>query len=81
VSDSCEVYVDGGVRTGRHALAALALGAHAVFLGRAPVYALATDGAGGVTRLLDELDAELEETLRLAGCASASHVPAGILHR
>ena len=80
VGDGCEVYVDGGVRTGRHALAALALGARAVFLGRPPVYALALDGADGVTRLLDELDAELEETLRLAGCPSAARVPAGVLH-
>jgi 4-hydroxymandelate oxidase len=68
------------VRTGRHALAALALGARAVFLGRPPVYALAADGADGVTRLLDELREELEETLRLAGCPSASRVPAGVLH-
>jgi len=80
VGDACEVYVDGGVRTGRHALAALALGARAVFLGRPPVYALAADGADGVARLLDELDEELEETLRLAGCAHASRVPAGVLH-
>ena len=48
VGDACEVYVDGGVRTGRHALAALALGARAVFLGRPPLYALAVDGAAGV---------------------------------
>jgi 4-hydroxymandelate oxidase len=81
VGDACEVYVDGGVRTGRHALAALALGARAVFLGRPPVYALAVDGADGVTRLLDELDEELAETLRLAGCASAARVPPGILGR
>ena len=37
-------------------------------------------GADGVTRLLDELDEELEETLRLAGCPFASRVPAGVLH-
>ena len=64
VADACEVYVDGGVRTGRHALAALALGARAVFLGRPPVYALAAHGPAGVTRLLGELDDELAETLR-----------------
>ena len=52
IGDDAEVYVDGGVRTGRHALVALALGARAAFLGRPPLYALAADGATGVERLL-----------------------------
>ena len=36
VGAAAEVYVDGGVRNGRHVLTALALGARAVFLGRPP---------------------------------------------
>ena len=40
-----EVYVDGGVRSGLDVLAALALGADAVFLGRLPLLAL-VDGRG-----------------------------------
>ena len=79
VADACEVYVDGGVRTGRHALAALALGARAVFLGRPPVYALAAHGPAGVTRLLDELGEELAETLQLAGCRAVERVTADLL--
>ncbi len=70
-----EVYVDGGVRNARHVLAALALGARGVFLGRLPLYALAVDGDGGVRRLLDELADELVEALRLAGCPAAGAVP------
>ena len=77
--NGCEVYVDGGLRTGRHALTALALGARAVFLGRPPLWALACDGAEGVTRLLAELDAELSEALGLAGCASAAAVPGDLV--
>ncbi|HEU4515063.1 MAG TPA: alpha-hydroxy acid oxidase [Nocardioidaceae bacterium] len=68
VGDAAEVYVDGGVRNGRHGFAALALGARGVFLGRPPLYALAVDGQDGVTRLLDGLADELAETMRLAGC-------------
>jgi 4-hydroxymandelate oxidase len=68
VGDDAEVYVDGGVRNARHGLTALALGATGVFLGRPPLYALAVDGADGVTRLLDELHEELTEAMRLAGC-------------
>jgi 4-hydroxymandelate oxidase len=70
VGDRAEVYVDGGIRSGVDALAALALGARAVFLGRPVLHALAVDGATGVERLLTEVTAELAEVLELAGCAT-----------
>lgn len=65
------VYVDGGVRGGADVMAALALGADAVFLGRAPLLALAAGGEGLVESLLETVKAELEENLRLAGCRCA----------
>lgn len=43
VNGRCEVYVDGGVRTGTDVLKALALGAKAVFIGRPVVYGLAAN--------------------------------------
>ncbi len=79
VGTSAEVYVDGGVRCGRHALAALALGARGVFLGRPPLYSLAAGGPDGVRRMFEELDGELREALRLAGCASVERVPRGLV--
>jgi 4-hydroxymandelate oxidase len=69
VGDSAEVYVDGGIRSGLHALIALALGADAVFVGRPLFHALAADGREGVDRALEEYALELTESLRLAGCA------------
>jgi 4-hydroxymandelate oxidase len=68
VGSSAEVYVDGGVRNGRHGLTALALGARGVFLGRSPLYALAVDGTDGVVRLVGSLVDELVESMRLCGC-------------
>ena len=65
-----EVYVDGGIRSGLDAMAALALGARAVFVGRPALHALAVDGARGVERLLGDLSDELREALVLAGCAT-----------
>jgi 4-hydroxymandelate oxidase len=66
----CEVYADGGIRTGEDALAALALGARAVFLGRPVLWALACGGAEGVRALLAGLTEDLAHALTLAGAAS-----------
>ena len=41
VAGRCEVYMDGGVRTGTDVFKALALGARAVFVGRPVIYGLA----------------------------------------
>ena len=43
VAGRCEVYFDGGIRTGTGVFKALALGAKAVFIGRPVVYGLAYD--------------------------------------
>jgi 4-hydroxymandelate oxidase len=75
VGERAEVYVDGGIRTGLDALAALALGARAVLLGRPTLHALAVDGARGVQRLLTELTDELREALALAGCGTLADAP------
>jgi isopentenyl diphosphate isomerase/L-lactate dehydrogenase-like FMN-dependent dehydrogenase len=45
------VLVDGGARSGLDVVRMLALGARAVLLGRAWVYALAADGEAGVSRM------------------------------
>lgn len=41
VAGRCEVYLDGGVRTGGDVFKALALGAKTVFIGRPAIYGLA----------------------------------------
>jgi 4-hydroxymandelate oxidase len=67
VGERAQVYVDGGIRSGLDVLAALSLGAVAVFLGRLPVLALA-GGQDGVAALHRELLAQTVDALRLAGC-------------
>ena len=74
VGEQATVLVDGGVRSGLHALVALALGADAVLVGRPVFLALAADGPEGVRRLLRLLRDELEEAMRLAGCADLDDV-------
>jgi isopentenyl diphosphate isomerase/L-lactate dehydrogenase-like FMN-dependent dehydrogenase len=65
-----EVYMDGGIRRGGDVVKALALGARAVFAGRAVAAGLATNGEEGVAHVLELLRAELELTLGLLGCTS-----------
>ncbi len=69
VGDRAEVYVDGGVRSGTHALVALGLGARAVFVGRPVLWGLAADGEEGARSVLALLTEELDRAMRLAGCA------------
>jgi 4-hydroxymandelate oxidase len=68
VGPRCEVYVDGGIRNGTHALIALGLGAHAVFVGRPVLWGLAAGGADGVTAVLSLLRDELIRAMQLSGC-------------
>ena len=70
----CEVLLDSGVRRGVDVLRALALGARAVLVGRAVVYALAAGGEEGVATLLRLLREEVELGLRLLGCTSVEQV-------
>ncbi len=70
----CEVLLDSGVRRGVDVLRAIALGARAVLVGRAVVYALAAGGEAGVATVLRLLREEVELGLRLLGCTSVEQV-------
>jgi isopentenyl diphosphate isomerase/L-lactate dehydrogenase-like FMN-dependent dehydrogenase len=61
------VLMDSGIRTGADVVKAMALGADAVLLGRPYVYALAVGGQEGVEALIQQLLAEADLTLALAG--------------
>ena len=61
------VLMDGGIRCAADVLKAVALGADAVLLGRPYAYALAVGGQRGVEELIQNLMAEIDLTLALAG--------------
>jgi lactate 2-monooxygenase len=64
------VLMDGGIRCAADVLKAMALGADAVLLGRPYAYALAVGGQRGVEELLQNLMAEIDLNLALAGATS-----------
>ncbi len=70
----CEIYLDGGVTRGTDILKALALGADAVFLGRAALWGLALAGEAGVAYTLKLLEDELRLAMALCGKTSLSEL-------
>jgi (S)-mandelate dehydrogenase len=68
---SAPILVDSGFRRGTDIVKALALGANAVLLGRAPLYGLATAGEAGVDNVLGLLKDEVDRTLAQIGCTTA----------
>src|SRR5579862_1090005 len=64
------VLMDGGIRRAADVVKAMALGADAVLLGRPYAYALAVGGTRGVEALTENLMAEIDLTLALAGATS-----------
>ena len=64
------VLMDGGIRSAADVLKAMALGADAVLLGRPYAYALAVGGQRGVEELIQNLMAEIDLNLALAGAHS-----------
>ena len=73
------VLLDSGVRGGADIFKALALGAHAVLIGRPYVYALALAGRAGVREYLLNLAADFDLTMGLAGCSSVADIGPGAL--
>ncbi|KAH8901428.1 hypothetical protein GQ53DRAFT_851078 [Thozetella sp. PMI_491] len=67
VLEKMDIYVDGGVSRGSDVVKALCLGARAVGLGRAFMYALSAYGAEGVVRTIEILSDEIQTTMRLLG--------------
>jgi len=78
-AEHCEVYLDGGVRTGSDVLMALALGARAVFLGRPVLLALAEGGASGVAALIGDVVAELSEAMLPSGLSRLTEIDRSLL--
>src|SRR4051812_11584120 len=74
VAGRAPVLLDSGVRGGADAFKALALGASAVCIGRPYVYGLAIGGTEGVREVVQNLQAEFDLTLGLAGLTSAAAI-------
>jgi 4-hydroxymandelate oxidase len=79
VADTCEVYVDGGIRRGSDVLKALALGARLVLVGRPILWGLAVGAEQGATEVLEIFRRELDEAMLLCGCTKLADIDRSLL--
>lgn len=79
VKGDLRILVDSGVRNGLDVVRAVALGADAVLLGRAFVYALAAEGQAGVANLLDLFEKEMRVAMSLTGARSIGCIDRSML--
>ena len=70
VGKKMEVYIDGGIMSGKDVLAAIGHGAKAVLIGRAYLYGLMAAGGAGVEKALSILCQEMKTTMQLTGVTS-----------
>jgi 4-hydroxymandelate oxidase len=75
------ILFDSGIRSGTDVFKAIALGADAVMIGRAQMYALSVAGALGVAHLLTLLREELAVCMAHAGCRSLADIRSATLIR
>ena len=71
--------VDGGIYSGLDVIRMLALGADAVLIGRAWVYALAGRGQMGVEHVLELIQAEMRVAMALTGQTQIDAIDGSIL--
>jgi isopentenyl diphosphate isomerase/L-lactate dehydrogenase-like FMN-dependent dehydrogenase len=81
VGGKIPVLMDGGIRRGQDILKALALGARAVLVGRAPLWGLAAFGQPGVERVLWMLGEELKLAMGLAGVRNLAEIDRRLVRR
>ncbi|EMD36889.1 hypothetical protein CERSUDRAFT_137195 [Gelatoporia subvermispora B] len=73
VGDKMTILFDSGIRTGPDAFKALALGAHAVMVGRLWVWGMSHEGDAGCRHVMKSLLADLDITMTVAGYPSIHH--------
>jgi isopentenyl diphosphate isomerase/L-lactate dehydrogenase-like FMN-dependent dehydrogenase len=74
LGNKVEIYIDGGIMSGLDALGAIALGAKAVFIGRAYLYGAMANGEAGVEQVIEIMRREFENGMALSGATNIAEV-------
>ena len=76
VGHQMEILIDSGFRRGQHVIKALCLGAHAVLLGRAPLFGLGAAGEAGVRQVIELIRYEVDSLMGHMGVTSIEQLRA-----
>ena len=80
VNGACEVWLDGGIRSGQDVFKAKALGADATLIGKAFLNGLGAGGKAGVTQCLEIIEKELDLTMAFCGKTNLGEVRDDVLY-
>jgi len=69
-----QIYIDGAIMSGADVLAAIALGADAVLIGRAYLYGAMAAGESGVRKVVELFSFEMETAMKLMGVKNLSEL-------
>ena len=69
-----QIYIDGAIMSGADVLAAIALGADAVLIGKAYLYGAMAAGKSGVEKVVEMFRFEMETALKLMGAKNLSEL-------
>jgi (S)-mandelate dehydrogenase len=81
VGNRLAIIIDSGFRRGSDVVKAIALGAHAVMIGRAALYGVAAGGEKGARHALRLLSSEMHRVLGQLGCNSLADLGPHLLKR
>lgn len=79
LQDKIELYVDGGIRRGSDVIKALCLGAKGVGMGRPFLFAMASYGEEGVSRVFQILQEEMKNNMKLLGVERIDQLNEGLV--
>jgi L-lactate dehydrogenase (cytochrome) len=81
VKGDISILVDSGIRNGLDIVRMIALGADSIMLGRAYLYALATNGQCGVENLLTIFKREIQVAMTLTGVKAVSEITVDLIDK
>jgi len=81
IDGDCEVWIDGGIRSGQDVFKAKALGADSTLIGKAFLNGLGALGKQGVHKCLDVISSELDLTMAFCGHTTLDDVDSRVIWR